>query len=181
MVYCIQFAWTNTLKFYSLKRMMAVSLASLTIANSCSSINPTLATELKNVADISTSGFIFKDTLKVSKFADPKLPGITVYLSDFDRPINEKLSGNIFDDPSSTSLTCVQTAPVSLPTDISYDREGEEVFEESKNLFFKQIRVRRVVDKETNTLIYVSYNTRLNKGDDTNKSRYKSSLCAIHI
>ena len=29
------------------------------------------------------------------------------------------------------------------------------------------------------TLVYVSYSTRLDKGDDDNKSRYKSTTCAL--
>jgi hypothetical protein len=31
------------------------------------------------------------------------------------------------------------------------------------------------------TVVYVSYNTRLDKSDDTNKSRFKSSLCAVNL
>jgi catabolite regulation protein CreA len=40
--------------------------------------------------------------------------GITIYLSDFDRPITEKLGGDLFNDPASSSLTCVQTGPVVM-------------------------------------------------------------------
>jgi len=35
--------------------------------------------------------------------------------------------------------------------------------------------------KKKNTVVYVSYNTRLNKSDDTNKSRFQSTLCAINL
>ncbi len=31
------------------------------------------------------------------------------------------------------------------------------------------------------TAVYVSYNTRLDKSDDSNKSRFKSSLCAVNL
>jgi len=41
--------------------------------------------------------------------------------------------------------------------------------------------VRRVVDKATNTLVYVSYSDRLNKGDDANKARFASSLCTVSM
>ena len=54
-----------------------------------------------------------------------------------------------------------------------------------KNIFYiikhQQIRVRRVFDKETNNLIYASFSTRFDKGNDANKGRFKSSICAIHI
>jgi hypothetical protein len=33
----------------------------------------------------------------------------------------------------------------------------------------------------SSTVVYVSYNTRLDKNDDSNKSRFKSSLCAVNL
>ena len=39
----------------------------------------------------------------------------------------------------------------------------------------------RIYDKETNTLIYTSYSSRFDKNSDTNKGRYKSSMCAVNI
>ncbi len=101
-------------------------------------------------------------------------------MSDFERPITEKLSRDFFNDPSSSSLTCSAAGSVTLGEDVDRSKAGEEVFEESKNLFFKTLRVRRVVDEKSKTLLYVSYNTRLNKNDDSNKSRFKSSICAVH-
>lgn len=125
---------------------------------------------------------MFKDTLKVSAFEDPKLKGVTIYLSDFDRPLTEKLQKDFFSDPSSTSLGCALTGPILLqPSQINSSEDGEEVFEENRSLFFKQIRVKRVYDKQTNTAVYVSYSTRLDKGSDKNKARFKSSLCAVNL
>ena len=90
------------------------------------------------IGDIPTSGLIFKDSLKLNAFEDPKLPGITLYVSDFDRPITEKLSSDFFSDPSTTSLTCVQTGPVVIdPSKVNLRPEGEEIFEENRSLFFK--------------------------------------------
>lgn len=157
-------------------------ISSLSLAIS-SFLTPANAMNIRQIGDIPTSGFIFKDSLKLMSFQDPKIPGITIYLSDFDRPITEKLTSNFFDDPSSSSVTCVQTGPagISKNNPLSEDRSGEEIFEESRNLFFKQIRIRRVYDKETNTVVYVSYATRLSKSGDENKSRFKSSLCAVHL
>lgn len=94
----------------------------------------------REVGNMATSGFIFKDTLKISAFEDPKIEGITLYLADFERPITEKLAKDFFNDPSSSSLSCAQTGPVNtidITKKISTDASGEEVFEESKNLFFK--------------------------------------------
>ena len=97
-----------------------------------------LANEIKTIGDIPTSGFFFKDSLKILSIQDPKIPQINLYLSDFDRPITEKLANNFFNDPSSSSLTCVQTSPIDRSKiKISDNMDGEEVFEESRNLFFK--------------------------------------------
>lgn len=50
-----------------------------------------------------------------------------------------------------------------------------------KSLLFKTLRVQRVYDADTNTVVYVSFNTRLDKNADNNKSRFKSSLCAVNL
>lgn len=47
--------------------------------------------------------------------------------------------------------------------------------------FFKSIVVRRLYDKEANNVVYVSYSSKLDTGSDANKSRFKSSLCALHV
>lgn len=154
----------------------------LTLSTLLTNFQSKCLADSRSVGDIPTSGIFFRDSLKISAISDPKVPGVTLFLSDFDRPINEKLSSNFFDDPSSSSLTCAQTGPIGeLSKDVSKGPEGQEVFEESRNLVFKQIRIRRVYDAESNSLVYASYNTRFNKNDDTNKSRFKSSICAVHI
>ena len=56
-----------------------------------------------------------------------------------------------------------------------------QVFEEAKSILFKTLRVQRVYDAETNTVVYVSFNTRLDKSEDSNKSRFKSSICAVNL
>ena len=52
---------------------------------------------------------------------------------------------------------------------------------EAKSLLFKTLRVKRIVDKEANALVYVSYSTRINKDDDSNKARFVSSLCTVSM
>lgn len=51
----------------------------------------------------------------------------------------------------------------------------------SAGSFFKSIVVRRLYDKEANNVVYVSYSSKLDAASDGNKSRFKSSLCAVHI
>ena len=136
----------------------------------------------KVVGALKGSGLVFKDTLKIERFEDPKVQGVVLYISNFERPVTEKFSGgNFFNDPSYASVACARTGKIAIADNIAKGPWGEEVFEESRSLLFKTLRVQRVYDEEKKTVVYVSYNTRLDKGDDTNKSRFKSSLCAVNL
>ena len=57
---------------------------------------------------------------------------------------------------------------------------GRSLQQALRSLLFRSINVRRLYDKE-NTLVYVAYSTRLNKGDDENKSRFKTTMCALPV
>jgi catabolite regulation protein CreA len=41
--------------------------------------------------------------------------------------------------------------------------------------------VRRIIDPSSKNVVYVSYSQKVVSNDDSNKSRFKSSLCAVHI
>jgi CreA protein len=70
---------------------------------------------------------------------------------------------------------------IEIADNIDKSVRGEPVFEEKRSLLFKELRVQRIYDEEKKTLVYVSFNTRLDKGSDTNKSRFKSSISAVSI
>ena len=110
---------------------------------------------------------------------------MTLYVSNFQRPLTERLSKDFFNDPSYASVGCAKTVgsggKIEVADNINTSPQGEEVFEESKSLLFKTLRVQRIYDKEKNTVVYVSFNTRLDKNEDTNKSRFKSSICAVNL
>ena len=107
---------------------------------------------------------------------------MTLYISNFQRPLTERLNKGFFSDPSYASVGCAKTAKkVTIADNIAKGTAGEEVFEESKSLLFKTLRVQRVYDEETQTMVYVSFNTRLDKNEDSNKSRFKSSICAVNL
>ena len=151
--------------------------ASLLVSNPL----PAAADGPRIVGELKGSGLVFKDTLQIESFEDPKIKGVTLYISNFQRPLTERLTSNFLADPSYASVACARTGPVSVASNIGMGKGGEEVFEESRSLLFKTLRVQRVFDAEKKTAIYVSYNTRLDKGDDSNKSRFKSSLCAVSL
>ena len=180
----LSFARTGALKLPShfRKQVKQVVTTALLPALLSQGGSPAFAgTSSRIVAEIPTSGFVFKDKLKVEAFTDPALPGITLYLGDFERPLTEKISGDFFDDPTSSTLGCVQTGPITEKQigSLSSSSEGEEIFSESKNLLFKSVKVRRVKDSNTGALVYSSFSSRGDKSNDKNKNRFSSSLCVI--
>eukprot|EP00566_Odontella_aurita_P021853 CAMPEP_0113600958 /NCGR_PEP_ID=MMETSP0015_2-20120614/42976_1 /TAXON_ID=2838 /ORGANISM="Odontella" /LENGTH=229 /DNA_ID=CAMNT_0000509233 /DNA_START=168 /DNA_END=857 /DNA_ORIENTATION=+ /assembly_acc=CAM_ASM_000160 len=140
-----------------------------------------VAAESRLIGEIAGSGLVFKDTLNVESFDDPKVKGVTLYISSFQRPLNERIQKDFFSDPGFASVGCAKTGPVQIADNIAIGKGGEEVFEESKSLLFKTLRVQRIYDKEKKTVVYISFNTRLDKNSDTNKSRFKSSTCAVNL
>ena len=70
---------------------------------------------------------------------------------------------------------------IEIADNIDKSERGEPVFEEKRSLLFKELRVQRIYDEEKKTMVYVSFNTRLDKSSDTNKSRFKSSICAVSL
>ena len=111
---------------------------------------PAFANESKVVGQLKGSGLVFKDTLSIERFEDPKVQGVVLYISNFDRPVTEKFAkGNFFNDPSYASVACARTGQkVAIASNINKTPQGEEVFEESRSLLFKTLRVQRVYDEE---------------------------------
>ena len=161
----------------------AAVLSTLLLTNTMSPMLPggEANAESRLVGEIAGSGIVFKDTLNIESFDDPKVQGVTLYISNFERPLNERLQKDFFNDPSFASVTCARTGPIAIADNIKLGKQGEEVFEENRSLLFKQLRVQRIYDKEKNTVVYASFNTRLDKGSDSNKSRFKSSVCAVNL
>ncbi len=161
-----------------------VAAAALCTTVLAAPLAPVQAAESQVIGQITGSGLVLKDTLQVESFEDPKVRGVTLYISNFQRPINERLSSakNFFSDPSSAAVACARTGQTVIVADnINTTPAGEEVFKESKSLLFKSLKVQRIFDMEHNTVIYVSFNTRIDKNDDDNKSRFQNSLCAVNL
>jgi len=160
---------------------LAVIVPALILAEVALNPLPAFANEARRIAEIKGSGLVFKDTLTIESFDDPKVKGVTLYISNFERPINERMTKNFFNDPLFAAVGCAKTGKISVADNIAIGKSGVEVFEEKRSLLFKQLRVQRIYDKEKNTVVYVSFNTRLNKNDDDNKSRFKTAICAVNL
>jgi CreA protein len=95
---------------------------------------------------------------------DPKVQGVTCHISYFDRSLWDRLSkGNIFEDPSNSSIACRQTGPITVG-DIDTVPSGEVVFSEGRSLIFKSLKVTRIFDQKNQVLVYLTHATELTDG-----------------
>ena len=122
-----------------------------------------------DVADVSLGVLTFKD-IKVNTFVDPKVPGVTCHVAS----IEDNLS---LADPSDSSVSCRQTGEITADMIASIDKSksGEVVFHKSKSVFFKTMKIRRIYDAQTQTLLYLSYSTKEITGS------FKHSLSTVPL
>ncbi|MFC3033166.1 CreA family protein [Pseudoalteromonas fenneropenaei] len=111
-----------------------------------------------DAAKVSLGLFTTKDVV-VSGWADPKVTGVTCHVSHIEANLD-------FADPSDMSIACRQTGPIteSQMAEIDLSKSGEVVFSTSKSVLFKSLKVRRVYDSASKTLMYISYSTKESTG-----------------
>ncbi|TRX76123.1 CreA family protein [Pseudomonas mangiferae] len=120
----------------------------------------------EQVGEVST---VFKwlgpnDKVVVEAFDDPKVEGVTCYLS---RAKTGGVKGGmgLAEDRAEASLACRQVGPIRFVSEL---KEGEEVFKERTSLVFKTMQVVRFFDKKRNTLVYLVYSDRVIEGSPQN-------------
>ena len=139
------------------------------------------------VSEFNASGIVFKDYVQVVSLEDPLVGGVNIYLSDFKRSVSAKLtSGDLFSEPSQTSLACLRDETGVVVRGDLGGKEGKELFSERKNLNLfnnKTLKVRRIYDPQNNAILYVSYSTRTSSSDAEGPSagQYKTSVCAVPL
>jgi len=138
-----------------LKRAMAVLALALPMVASA-----------EEVGQVST---VFKfvgpnDRIVVEAFDDPKVQGVTCYLS---RAKTGGVKGGLglAEDRAEASIACRQVGPISFKGEL---KDGEEVFKERTSLVFKTMQVVRFLDKKRNTLVYLVYSDRMIEGSPQN-------------
>ena len=172
----------------SRKIALGVGLVGLCTASLVFSVS---ALEARKVGEFNASGLVFKDAVEVMAVEDPVVKGVTLYLSDFKRSFADKVASMDFiNEPSQSSVTCAATGPITLPEmSVLGGPEGKQVFSETKSrtlLVFgnKTLRIRRIYDRERNTLTYISYSTRIGSAGEegrTGTSRYRTSICVVPV
>lgn len=100
----------------------------------------------------------------IEAVADPKVAGVTCHIAYFDRSLIDRLQqGNWFEDPSNASIACRQTGPITIGA-IDRSEDGEDVFETSRSLVLKSLRIKRILDTKNQTLIYLAHARDLTQG-----------------
>ena len=102
----------------------------------------------------------------VSAFDDPDVKGITCYVA---RPRTGGIKGGLglAEDPSIASVSCAQTGPITYTGKITTDDGGKEVFDESRSIIFKTLKINRIYDTTNGTLVYVVRTTKIIDGAPT--------------
>ena len=104
------------------------------------------------------------DKIVVDAYDDPKVGGITCYVSRA-KTGGYKGALGLAEDKSEASIACRQTGPITF---IKPLEAQEDVMTERISLVFKKLRVVRMVDVPRNTLVYLTYSDRLIEGSPQN-------------
>ena len=105
------------------------------------------------------------DKVCVSQFDDPKVPGVTCYISQarkggWGQPLG------LNEDPSNFSVTCRQMGPIAV--DLASLPDKEEAFTEKTSIFFKATRIYRIPDVRRNAIIYLAVSSKIIEGSPAN-------------
>jgi CreA protein len=127
------------------------------------------ACDKNEVGDISLGVFTTQD-IKLNTLVDPVVTGVTCHVASIEADLS-------FSDPSDSSIACRQTGEITsaMIAAIDKSKSGEVVFKKSKSIFFKSMKIRRVFDEQTQTLMYVSYSTKETSGS------FKHSLSTVPL
>ncbi|MCF2910467.1 CreA family protein [Pseudoalteromonas sp. DL2-H2.2] len=121
------------------------------------------------VGDVSLGLFTLKD-IKLHSMTDPIVTGVTCHVASIEADLS-------LSDPSDSSIACRQTGEITpqMIAQIDKSKSGEVVFKQSKSVFFKAMKVRRIFDAEHQTLMYLSYTTKETSGS------FKHSLSTVPL
>ena len=124
---------------------------------------------LASAEEIGQVSTVFKfvgpnDRIVVEAFDDPKVDGVTCYVS---RAKTGGIKGGLglAEDRSEASIACVQAGPITIEKPL---KQQDEVFSERTSLLFKRLRVVRMVDTSRHTLVYMTYSDRVIEGSPQN-------------
>lgn len=108
--------------------------------------------------------------IKLNHMQDPIVTGVTCHVASIEADFS-------FADPSDSSISCRQTGEITAEMIAKIDKsnDGEVVFKKSKSIFFKSMKIRRILDVENQTIMYLSYSTKETSGS------FKHSLSTVPL
>ncbi|WP_052135513.1 CreA family protein [Collimonas arenae] len=105
------------------------------------------------------------DRVVVEAYDDPKVQGVTCYVSRA-RTGGVKGTVGLAEDRAEASIACRQVA-----TTVQFTGKlplQEDVFTERMSVLFKRLHIVRLVDPKRNTLVYLTYSDKLVDGSPQN-------------
>ena len=147
-----------------MKKILGLSALSLVVVVSLLFVMTRAGAQ--QIGEVST---VFKllspnDKIVVDAYDDPKVAGVTCYVSRA-KTGGYKGALGLAEDKSEASIACRQTGPLTFAKPLE---QQEDVLTERISLVFKKLRVVRIVDKPRNTLVYLTYSDRLIEGSPQN-------------
>ena len=110
------------------------------------------------------SNDLLGNEIAIEALRDPGIPGVVCHLAYFNRSFLDRLKqGNWFENPSNSAVSCQRTGAIDL-RGIALSRSGDEIFSQGQSLLFKRLGLRRVVDLQNHTILYVAYSRELVEG-----------------
>lgn len=111
------------------------------------------------------------NTIEVERFDDPKVQGISCYIS-YSQIGGLSGAVGLAEEASEASVACRQTGDIVFDADEI--EQQEVVFSQRRSALFKNMRVIRMHDLETQTFVYMTYSVKLVDGSP------KNAITAVH-
>ncbi|WP_173982418.1 CreA family protein [Magnetospirillum sp. SS-4] len=111
------------------------------------------------------------DKIVVEAFDDPKVAGVTCYLSRA-KTGGVKGSLGVAEDTADAAIACRQVGPITISAPL---KDGDTVFKKDTSLLFKTLQVVRFHDRKRDVLVYLVYSDRIVEGSP------KNSVSAVAI
>jgi CreA protein len=132
---------------------------------------PASAEDTREIGFVNTAitnlGLTRSHRVVVERFDDPEVRNVSCWIS---QARTGGLSGmlGVAEDPARFGLACAATGQVEVSANVRRGDRGEQVYEASGSLFFKETRVHRFVDEQRNVIVYLAWSTKLVDGSPYN-------------